>query len=125
MEKEKAKRKNLQYSAQDMAKAIAEVKSEARSCYSAAKFYNVPLSTLIDRVKGTHDGLTGPGARTTLSIDEENALADWAVEWASMGQPLTMDQLKKAATKLSKAHQKGEKTFANDGMIPILCPMKI
>ena len=64
----------LQWRDKDMQDALVSVKEKKMTIRGAAKKYNVPYSTLKDRVKGRVLHGTKPGVKTALSPEEEEEL---------------------------------------------------
>ena len=66
-------------------KAIDEVKKGV-SQREVCKMYNIPRSTLQNKLKGAHS--LNPGRRTVLSADEEKSIVDHVICVANWGFPL-------------------------------------
>lgn len=113
MDPAKEKPKKLVYSAKDINTAIARVQSGELKPSAAAKAFNIPSSTLYDKLSGNHGGKKG--THTVLSQEEEQALVDWIKYCASVAQPLSRENVLKGAMKLSKFHGQHDKQFSDSG----------
>ena len=80
---------------------------------AAAKAFNIPSSTLYDKLSGNHGGKKG--THTVLSQEEEQALVDWIKYCALVAQPLSRENVLKGAMKLSKFHGQHDKQFSDSG----------
>lgn len=107
--KEKAKRR--QYPAENLKAAVEKVKKMEMTRYEASKAFNVPLTTIKDRLNGRYGEKSG--AKTLLSVQEEEALVNWVEEWAMVGQPLTKQRILNAAMKISFNHER--RKFSDTG----------
>lgn len=114
MERKQENRKKLLYTQEAMALAVEEVKSERMKANAAAKLFEVPISTLEDRVAGRHSGKIR--AQRILTKEEELLLVEWMELWARMGQPLTKAQILKIASKIAAKHGHDEKFFGLKGI---------
>lgn len=64
------------YTKNDLNLAIDDVKCLRRNAYGASKFYNIPLNTLLDHVKGRRGAKSKSyGRATALSFEIENEIA--------------------------------------------------
>lgn len=64
------------YTKHDLNLAIDDVKCLRRNAYGASKFYNIPLNTLIDHIKGRRGVKSNSYGRTTaLTFEVENEIA--------------------------------------------------
>lgn len=106
--------KKASYTDQELQAAIEEVKNGEQKAYSAAKAHNIPLTTLKDKLKGSHPGKEG--ASTILTADVEKLMVGWIEDYARRGQPLSKAEILKAARKLSKLNPESAKTFGNQGI---------
>lgn len=82
----------LKYSVENMLKAIEAV-NNGSSIKRAAKSFNVPRTTLSDKVRGKTPIDRKMGPQSILSPAEENILEDWILHLASRRFPVTRDQL--------------------------------
>ena len=87
------------YDLNDMTKAYMKVKEENMSIRKAAKLFNVPKSTLYDRVNGiTSLEMMGPGKRPLFSKEQEARLADHINTLANVGYEYIRPELCNFAT---------------------------
>lgn len=89
---EKEKRKNIQYSAENLRLAINGVKN-GEKCARMSRIYKIPESTLRAKLKLFCDPNKKPGRQTVLSNEEEKELVDWIIECGRYGCPVTKDEL--------------------------------
>ena len=68
-------KKRCNYQNEVLQKAMAEVKNGKRTVGDAARHYQIPRSTLDDKIKGLHSGKYG--AKRKLSDVEETALFEY------------------------------------------------
>ena len=87
------------YTEIDSQNAIQAVKNGC-SQYQASKQYNIPRSTLQNRLRGGNSRKSVNHDRQKLSATEEAYLANWARIQYAFGLPLTHRQLRLAAQKL-------------------------
>jgi hypothetical protein len=80
--------KRKQYDGEQMERAISAVKQKKMKIRLAAKEFQVPKSTLSDKLKGRYKGMK-PGPRTELTDEEEKALVHFLLYMANQGFPLT------------------------------------
>ncbi|XP_053392934.1 uncharacterized protein LOC128555225 [Mercenaria mercenaria] len=84
----------LKYSPSKMKQAIASVKSGTLSRRKAAELYGIPKTTLLDKLSGrSPEERVRPGPATVLTEAEENVLCDYIKLMASIGYPVTRDEL--------------------------------
>lgn len=76
-----------------MLKAIEAAKTSQMSIRKASKTFNVPKSTLIDKLKGKVPIERKIGAAPILTPAEENVLVTWILNAAKAGFPITKTQL--------------------------------
>ena len=74
------------YTNEELASAVDEVKSKTLSLHAAAKKDGVPKSTLHDRLKGTHGIKNGRPNR--LSESEENEIVEACLAFSEWGYGL-------------------------------------
>jgi hypothetical protein len=97
----KTRRKNFAtYTENDIQKAIEEIGTNGISIMQAAKKFQVPKSTLYDRLKGSASN--NHGSSPILSAEIEKELALWIIRCAAIGDPRTKDELLNAASDLAK-----------------------
>ena len=84
------------WSSESMAAAVAYV-NDGNGLREASRLYNVPLETLRRRVIGTVDISCKPGPSTVLTSDEEDKLAEYAIEMCDRGFGLQFEDLMRLA----------------------------
>ena len=83
-------KKRMLYDADDLILALKAVFEEGYSMRAAAKLYNVPFTTLNDRVNGrVAVDCTGPGPAPLLSKTEETELVEHIMAMSSIGHAYT------------------------------------
>jgi hypothetical protein len=104
--------RRLNYNDEDLVEAVKAVKEEGISLRAASERYNVPKSTIKDRMSETHG--TKMGRPPILSPDEEKMLVERLKILGTWGFPLTkMDFCHFVKAYLDK---KGVKTRMKDNM---------
>lgn len=89
-------KKRVNYGPEQMAKAISTVRSGAMSRKLAAKTFQIPRTTLIDKLAGRVPEERGhTGRKPVLTIEEENTLVRYAQLMAEIGYPLTKAEFSK------------------------------
>ena len=73
------------YGSENMKKALEAVLARRMPVRKAAKEHGVPRSTLHERVTGKVVPNTRSGAKRYLSDEEEAALVNFLIGWASVG----------------------------------------
>jgi hypothetical protein len=80
----------LKYNDKQFAKAVRAVATVGWSIRKAAKFYQVPKSTLYDSTKGKYkEGKIHNDKRRALDVETENILVDYLIYMSDHGMPLT------------------------------------
>lgn len=69
------KKKILQYTEEDLANAISEVNENGSSMYAAAKKYQIPTTTLYDKIKGNFN-TNVVGRPVAIPLELESQLAN-------------------------------------------------
>jgi hypothetical protein len=100
------------YSEINMQEAIAEIQSKKINIRQAAKKFQVPKSTLHNRLTGNSSNQHGK--LPLLSAEIESELADWIIRCAKIGDPRTKDELLNAASDLAKLSPDEHKHFKNE-----------
>lgn len=113
MESARKNSKRQPYSKADMTAAVELVKTGTVKAWSAAKSFQLPVSSLLNRLNDAHNGKVG--AKTILSREEEAAMVEWIKEWAEMGQPMSKEQILNAAKQIAQSHNKDERRFDDAG----------
>lgn len=86
-------RNYINYTVETLQNAITDIKSGRKSLRRAAEFYNIPRSTLSDKIRGVHDRKAG--GQSVLSKDVEKKLVDGIFLSAEWGFPLTEYDIRK------------------------------
>ncbi|KAJ8306327.1 hypothetical protein KUTeg_016872 [Tegillarca granosa] len=89
----KSKQLRLQYDPKALENAVAAVKAKVMSIRKAAKHYDVPRSTIGDRISGRVKEGTSPGKKPVYPIEVENQVAEKIKQAARMGFGITRAQL--------------------------------
>ncbi len=85
-----AKRKK--YDPEVVGRAVEIIKSGTMKLGQASKTYKIPKTTLHDRVRGKY-ATDHIGAKTVLSADEEQRIANWVVHMSRVGYGRTRHEL--------------------------------
>lgn len=88
MEVEGKKKSFFKYSEEDLKSAIIEVREKNGRIRETARKYNIPHSTLINKLKGKTPELRKMGPPTILTPSEELLLCNWINANAKKGFPL-------------------------------------
>lgn len=99
----------------DKQKAILKAMEAVRkgaSISAAARQYNIPRSTLDDKIRGRYSVECSKGPATVLSKEEEDHLRRWLIFMADSGFPITKAQLLDSVSLLIKK-LKRENPFKN------------
>jgi transposase len=89
------------YSSQDLENAIKLVNSQTLSIRGASRRYNVPKSTIIDKLYGKSSLHSRSGPKSVLSETDENIIVEWLINMAKIGYGQTRQQLLSAVKKKS------------------------
>lgn len=81
------------YSLEDLDNAIQLIQSQAISIRAASKRFNVPKSTIIDKLNNKSSLRARSGPSPVLSESEENQLVEWLINMAKIGYGQTRQQL--------------------------------
>jgi hypothetical protein len=91
----------LKYSPSKIQQNIASVKSGALPRRKAAELFGVQKTTLLDKLSGrSPEERVRPGPATVLTQAEENVLCDYIKLMASIGCPMTREELFKEFQKI-------------------------
>lgn len=113
MEKDNKKRgKYSEYTDESLNNAISDVKNKLFSACKAAKLYKIPKSTILDRLKNPE--VKNHGKSTVLTQEEEQKLANWLIQCASMGFPRTRDDLICTAGEILNLRPESKIKFKHD-----------
>ena len=99
-------KRRMRWTDEAMRAAMDLVKSGKYSISRAAKLYDIPNSTLHDRISGKVLHGQKPGRKRYLSAAEENEMANFFVEVAKAGYGKTITQVRNIAG--MAAHDKGK-----------------
>lgn len=83
-------KKTGQYSEENVKQALAAIEA-GMTITAAGKEFNIPRQTLSDKVNKKHLGAVGK--QPILTEDEESFLAEWIINSAKQGFPVTKEQL--------------------------------
>lgn len=112
----KAVKHRMNYSSEQMQKAIEAVKN-GMSCSQASRKYEVPRITLMYKVQGKFKDKKC-GRESYLNSEEESRLVDWIVTMGKAGFPVTktelLDSVQKLVKDLKTKNPEREFPFAGD-----------
>lgn len=104
MSRQIATKKRRLYNHDNLCAAVQRVRDGSMSVRQAAGAYSVPKSTISDKVSGkTLLSKCSPGPVTVLSTEEENRLADWAINMSRVGYGRTKQELLDTVQKILNA----------------------
>ncbi|XP_071500663.1 uncharacterized protein [Diadema antillarum] len=113
-------RKKRKPTQNDIERAYHAAKEGKMSIRQAAKKFNIPKSTLIDKVKGKSPLECKKGPKQILSTEEEVALAEWGVKMAGIGYMCIRTQIlytvKTILDKDEKEDRGREKRFGENNL---------
>ncbi|CAG2228145.1 unnamed protein product [Mytilus edulis] len=81
------------YALEDIKNAVQMVESKAMSIRSASRQYNVPKTTIIDKLNGRSSLQARSGPSPVLFDSEEEMLVHWVIDMAKIGYGQTRQQL--------------------------------
>jgi Tc5 transposase DNA-binding domain/helix-turn-helix, Psq domain len=87
------------YSKETLEVALEEI-SEGASIRATSVKYDIPRSTLQERLKALHNGNPEKKCQSLLVPQEEATIADWIEDCAEKGDPLTQQDVRALATEL-------------------------
>lgn len=79
---------HLQYTDEQLAQALSDIRNNISSIRQALRNYNVPRSALINKLKGRTSENRKMDPPTILTPEEENILVRWICACANKGFPL-------------------------------------
>lgn len=88
------------YSKENLREAIEKIRTNEMSYGAASKMYNVPKTTLHNRMR--NPVCCPKGATTTLTKDQETELAEWILLHADFGDPRTKQDIILAAAEIAR-----------------------
>ena len=100
------------YQAQNLCRAVQEVKAGHLSYRRAAEKFGIPKSTLLDKVKNSHPKIMG--GQTVLDKKEEQVLVEGILRAAHWGFPLTSVDVRYIVKGYLDRSGKREKRFRNN-----------
>jgi hypothetical protein len=100
------------YTEEDVEIAIKEIQGNETSIYKAANKFQIPKSTLMDRLKGKSSSQHGKSQ--ILSPELEQEVVEWLIRCGKMGDPRTKDELMKAVSELAKLSPDEHNRFKNE-----------
>ena len=86
-------RQYLKYLTESMDSALKEVREDRLTCNAASKTYNVPRTTLRDKVAGKSPEERRMGPSPVLTKAEEDSLATFCIKLLKCGFPINRDDL--------------------------------
>lgn len=87
------KKQFFKYSEEDLNSAVIEIREENRKIRETARKYNIPHSTLVNKLKGKTPELRKMGPPTILTPSEELLLCNWINAKAKNGFPVDKKML--------------------------------
>ncbi|KAH3716891.1 hypothetical protein DPMN_059624 [Dreissena polymorpha] len=92
--------KRRKYDPEVVGRAVEIIKSGTMTLGQASKTYKIPKTTLNDRVRGKY-ATDHIGAKTVLSADEEQRIANWVVHMSRVGYGRTSMSCVRLSRRLS------------------------
>lgn len=86
-------RKGKSYDLVALERAVRAVQSKTMGYQKASKIYNVPRTTIYDKVHGKSEVESRQGPNTVLSPAEETRLANWLIEMSKIGYGRSKQEL--------------------------------
>lgn len=100
-EKSKEKKRLFQYDPEQVANALAAIRDTGMKVATACKLYEVPRSTIRNKLEGKAPDTTGKVGRSpVLGRDVENKLIEWIKNISKMGFPIGKEGLVYSVKKL-------------------------
>lgn len=99
------------YSKDDLQEAIEKIRNNELSYGAASQQYNVPKTTLHNKMKNSN--VNRRGATTTLTTSQENELAEWILLHQQYGDPRTKHDMMVAAGEIAQLDDDTSKHFKN------------
>lgn len=98
----KKQRKMYQYDADNLKNALFEVRENKMKIREACRRFNVPKTTLLDRLSGrVSDTLKKPGPPPLLSVEGEERIKNWVINLAKCGFPVKKEMLLNTVSKIA------------------------
>ena len=111
----------MQYTEQDLQDALAKYHTCGGSIRKIAQEFNIPRSTLQDRIYGTQTHSTAAKSQQALSPVQEAHLTQWVLTQAALGLPPTHAQIKEFASRVLQAQGATRTTVGRHWMARFLC----
>ncbi|VEN39721.1 unnamed protein product, partial [Callosobruchus maculatus] len=109
-----AKRRLFTYSEASLQESLRSIRSGELSIREASRKYGVPRATIQDRLHGRSiDSLKKTGPEPIMTIEGEKRIAQWIIDIAKCGFPITKEVLIDTVTKIARDSGTLGK-FAND-----------
>ncbi|KAJ8935653.1 hypothetical protein NQ314_012702 [Rhamnusium bicolor] len=102
MGRDKQKYTRFKYSEENLALALAAVKSGSMKLSDAARRFDVPKSTIHNKIKEKVPNIRKMGPAPVLSTAEEDRLQNWILSKAKLGFPMHPNEVKDAVQKILK-----------------------
>ncbi|CAG5047526.1 unnamed protein product [Parnassius apollo] len=93
MESTKKKYARFRYTQQQLEEALTRITNNDLSINKASKIYDIPKSTLSNKLNNKVPWQRKMGPLTQLTFDEENKLADWILTKAKLGFPMHPEEV--------------------------------
>lgn len=100
-----------QYSKANLQDAVEKIRNNEMSYGEASRFYNVPKTTLYNKMQNKHNNRRG--ATTTLSKTQEDELAEWILKHQEYGDPRTKQDIINTACQIAKLDDDSSNHFKN------------
>lgn len=103
MSSEKTSKKKYQrfrYTQQNLEDALEIVRSKQKSISGAAKEFNIPKSTLINKLRANVPMKRKMGPSTVLLPCEEEHIKNWILSKAKLGFPMHPEEVKNTVQKI-------------------------
>lgn len=93
-EPKKKKKKTATYSAEDLQKALVEIRENNKPVRLVCREFNIPKTTVLDRISGrTTDKIKKPGPDPVLGNDGEKKVVEWLINISKCGFPIKKQEL--------------------------------
>lgn len=82
----------MNYNPENIDRAISDVRKKRKTLREAAQYYNVPKSTLYDRLKGK--STNKQGGQPAIAGEEERMIAQGIIKFSEWGFPMTRSDIR-------------------------------
>lgn len=82
----------MNYTDEHLNQAISDIKNKRKTFRQAAEYYNIPKSTLHDKIKEKHGKVQG--GQPVFSNEEEKMLAEGITKFSEWGFPMTRNEIR-------------------------------